>query len=238
MRGYRTGMFDKWHLGTLTTTVTDANRGRPGNTADFAPPWLRGFDVCFATESKVPTYHPMVRPRDFTDHPGKLKDWWDPDIPPENRQHFGTRYWEGQGREVAEDLDGPNSRVIMDRAIPFIRSAAEAGEPFLAVIGFHEPHLPVVAGPEDSAAFAGLDPFARHYHGCITAADREVGRLRAELRRLAFQWELYDLIEDPAESRDLAAEMPEKVAAMAAEIDRWPASVEGCIRRAGESAAP
>ena len=28
-RGYRTGHFGKWHLGTLTKTVKDSNRGGP-----------------------------------------------------------------------------------------------------------------------------------------------------------------------------------------------------------------
>ncbi len=49
--GYRTGLFGKWHLGTLTTEATDSNRGRPSNTQHFARPWERGFDVCLATEA-------------------------------------------------------------------------------------------------------------------------------------------------------------------------------------------
>ena len=31
-KGYATGHFGKWHLGTLTTQVKDANRGRPGDS--------------------------------------------------------------------------------------------------------------------------------------------------------------------------------------------------------------
>jgi arylsulfatase A-like enzyme len=31
-QGYATGHFGKWHLGTLTHTEKDANRGKPGNT--------------------------------------------------------------------------------------------------------------------------------------------------------------------------------------------------------------
>ncbi len=182
--GYRTGHFGKWHLGTLTTEVTDANRGRPGNGAHFAPPWQRGFDVCLSTESKVPTYNPMVRPRDFSDHPGNLRHWWDPDIAPDNTLHYGTRYWNERGKEVTEGLDGPNAKVIMDAAIPFIEDSVARKVPFLAVVWFHEPHWPVVAGPDDTAPFAELSRFEQHYYGCIRAADAQVGRLRRTLRQL------------------------------------------------------
>jgi len=57
--GYATGHFGKWHMGTLTKEVVDANRGgRKKNDSNYAPPWERGFDVCFSTESKSP---PMTR---------------------------------------------------------------------------------------------------------------------------------------------------------------------------------
>jgi hypothetical protein len=36
----------------------------------------------------------------------------------------------------------------MDRALPFIEDAVEAARPFLAVVWFHSPHLPVVTGEE------------------------------------------------------------------------------------------
>ncbi len=183
-RGYRTGHFGKWHLGTLTTEVRDANRGRPGQTQHFAPPWRRDFDVCFSTESKVPTFNPTVRPRDFTHHPGNLRHWWDPEIDPDNVIPYGTRYWNEQGDEVTEDLEGPNVQLIMDRAIPFIRDAVERERPFFAVLWLHEPHWPVVAGRDYREPFAELDPFRQHYYGCIKASDEQIGRLRQELRQL------------------------------------------------------
>ena len=61
-QGYATGHFGKWHLGTLTKTVRESNRGGPKGVKDFSPPWVNGFDACFSTEAKVPTYDPMLKP--------------------------------------------------------------------------------------------------------------------------------------------------------------------------------
>jgi len=63
-KGYVTGHFGKWHLGTLTHTEYDANRGRPGNIREFNSPALHGYDYAFVTESKVPTWDPMKNPVD------------------------------------------------------------------------------------------------------------------------------------------------------------------------------
>ena len=41
--GYATGHFGKWHLGTLTTTIKDANRGGPRGKKHFAPPRDHGY---------------------------------------------------------------------------------------------------------------------------------------------------------------------------------------------------
>ena len=49
-QGYTTGHFGKWHLGTLTKTVKDANRGGPRGAKNYSPPQVNGFDACF-TES-------------------------------------------------------------------------------------------------------------------------------------------------------------------------------------------
>lgn len=162
--GYATGHFGKWHLGTLTVTEKDANRGGPKGKAHFAPPWKHGFDVCFSTESKVPTFDPMKHPR--TGKP------------------YGTHYWKQHGGKVVDNLDGDDSRIIMDRALPFIERSVQAKKPFLAVIWFHAPHLPVVAGPKHRKLYADQPENLQHYYGCISALDDQVGRLRSELRRL------------------------------------------------------
>lgn len=162
--GYRTGHFGKWHLGTLSTTVVESNRGGPRGAAHFAPPWERGFEVCFSTEAKVPTFDPM-------------KD-------PATGDPYGTHYWNERGEIVRENLDGDDARVIVDRVLPFVRASVDQKTPFFAVVWFHTPHLPTEASAADRNRYADLDDETQRYYGCITAMDREVGRLRATLTEL------------------------------------------------------
>jgi arylsulfatase A-like enzyme len=168
-QGYTTGHFGKWHLGTLTTKEKDANRGGPEHAQHYSPPWENGFDVTFATESKVPTYDPMITPVGWNNNPG---------------QPFGTYYWSGPDQKVTENLEGDDSRVIMDRAIPFIQNAVAEETPFFSIIWFHTPHKPVVAGPKHRGIYADRPDKEQHYFGCISAMDEQIGRLRNELRTL------------------------------------------------------
>ena len=159
--GYTTGHFGKWHLGTLTRDQRDGRRGGREDTREhYAPPWENGFDQCFSTEVQMPTWNPAVN------------------------QAFPAQYWTGAGEYATDNLAGDDSRVIMDRAIPFIRQAAENRQPFFTVIWFHAPHEPVVAGPEHRRRYAHLSEGEQHFYGCITALDEQVGRLREELRSL------------------------------------------------------
>lgn len=174
--GYRTGHFGKWHLGTLTRDTVDANRGgNPQFDDDYAPPWGNGFDVSFSTESKVPTWNPMVTPPVSAGDVGRSL---------EAGQPFGTYYWTGPDKIEVVNLEGDDSRIIMDRAIPFIEAAAESDQPFFAVIWFHTPHLPVLTGIQEREAYAHLSVDQQHYYGAITAMDAQVGRLRDKLRAL------------------------------------------------------
>ena len=178
-RGYRTGHFGKWHVGTLTTEIQDSNRGGPRGKRHFSPPWKNGFQVCFSTEAKVPTWDPLLKPKT-----ARGRRWWNPARDPSDAVPYGTRYWNQLGQSITENTRGDDSRVIMDRAVPFIEDAARNKSPFLAVIWFHAPHLPVVAGPKYTAQYADHPDYHRHYYGCITALDEQVGRLRATLQRL------------------------------------------------------
>jgi len=182
-RGYTTGHFGKWHLGTLTRTRPDSRRGGPRGAEYYSPPWENGFDVCFSTEAKVPTWDPMIMPRH-----SEATIWWDAVEDPSQAMPFHTdnepavAYWNERGEVVTDDLEGDDSRVIMDRVLPFVDAAAQAGRPFLAVVWFHAPHKPVVAGPEYAKLYADLEPFRKEYYGAITAMDEQIGRLREHLR--------------------------------------------------------
>ena len=181
--GYRTGHFGKWHLGTLTQTVRDANRGGLAkHRQHFSPPQENGFDVCFSTESKVPTYDPMRKPA------GKARNAWDALPTDAESAAYGTHYWDHRGDIVKENLSGDNSRIIMDRAIPFIETAVADTKAFFAVIWFHTPHLPVVAGPEHQLPYQEVsNTLHRNYYGCVTAMDEQMGRLYDTLVQLKVQ---------------------------------------------------
>ena len=181
-QGYRTGHFGKWHLGTFTTEEKDANRGGLKYPELFNLPAEHGVDLYFATESKVPTCDPMKKPQGETS-----KDAWDCLKPGEPFTPYGTAYWSnrnGKNEKVTDNLAGDDSRVIMDRAIPFIEKAASDEKPFLAVIWFHTPHKPCVAAPEFHEMYKDEPLSERNYYGCITGMDKEIGRLRASLKKL------------------------------------------------------
>jgi len=176
--GYTTGHFGKWHLGTLSKEKGDQKRwgafaARP--VRYYCPPWERDVDVSLVTESKVPTWDPLLDPG-----PTKGKQPAEPTPP----KRYGNDYFTGPGQTVTENTRGDDSRVIMDRVLPFIEGAAERRQPFLAVVWFHTPHSPVVGGPEYREMYADQPEPAQHYYACLTAMDEQVGRLRAELKRL------------------------------------------------------
>jgi arylsulfatase A-like enzyme len=168
-KGYTTGHFGKWHLGTLTKTERDSNRGKPGNDAEYNPPWEHNFDVCFSTEAKVPTWDPMKKPKQGAGGKG-----WQALGADDEFVEYGTYYWDEKGKKVTDNLEGDDSRVIMDRAIPFIERAAKSETPFC---------------PEQFKYYKdkGLSDGAASFYGCITGVDEQMGRLRTELKRLGVE---------------------------------------------------
>lgn len=162
-KGYKTGFFGKWHLGWVEPDKIESR----GN---YSPPWHHGFDEVFATKSAVPTWNPTVYP-----------DNWKGFGKGENGKWGGSIYVHN-GQAVTDNLDGDDSRIIMDRAIPFIEKSINENKPFLATIWFHTPHEPVVAGPEYLALYPNLPVDQKHLYGCITAMDEQIGRLKKVLQ--------------------------------------------------------
>ncbi len=181
-QGYNTGHFGKWHLGTLTASEPDANRGGDKHPELFNPPSAHGFDIFFSTESKVPTWDPMKAPATYS-KPESRKFGWNCIKAGQQSKPYGTHYWTRDGK-VTDDLDGCDSRIMMDRALAFIEKSAVSKIPFLAVIWFHAPHLPCVAGPKYAEMYKDQDFNMQQYAGCITAVDDQMGRLRAKLKEL------------------------------------------------------
>ena len=176
--GYTTGHFGKWHLGTLSKEKGDQKRwgAFAGNPVRYyCPPWERDVDVCFVTESKVPTWDPLIDPGPVKGKKAAAETTGKP---------YGNDYFAGPGQTVTENTRGDDARVIMDRVLPFIRDAVEKKQPFLAVVWFHTPHSPVVGGPKYRQMYADQPEPAQHYYAAVTAMDEQVGRLRAELKQL------------------------------------------------------
>ena len=166
-KGYATGHFGKWHIGTL-----DENRSpkpdRKGRPEYLAEPWERGYDYFFGTESSIST--------------------WDPQPGPYKGGNDGNPYVvydinNGATPEiVTESLSGDDSEVMIDKVIPFIQNAQEDDKPFLAVVWFHAPHEPFEAGPSDKALYSSYSNDEKNYYGCVTAMSRQVGRLNDFLK--------------------------------------------------------
>jgi arylsulfatase A-like enzyme len=92
-------------------------------------------------------------------------------------------YWDRTGR-LPGPMAGDDSKILMDRALSFIGNAVKTGKPFLAVIWFHAPHAPFLAGANHRAPYARFSLSEQHYFGAIAALDEQMGRLRDALRAL------------------------------------------------------
>jgi len=182
--GYATGHFGKWHLGTLTKTVMDANRGgKQDNIQDYSIPTEHGYDVFFSTESKVPTYDPMIKPSMFGEGESK-KFGWRAVKSEDATKPFGTAYWVGENQNVSENLKGDDSKILMDRVLPFIEKANKENNPFFTTVWFHTPHLPVVSDSLHRSYYNEMDLDKQIYYGTITAMDEQIGRMWNTLEEL------------------------------------------------------
>ncbi|MBD0831000.1 sulfatase-like hydrolase/transferase [Aestuariibaculum sediminum] len=181
---YATGHFGKWHLGTLTRSVSDANRGgNPDFHNDYSLPTEHGYDEFFCTESKVPTFDPMFFPTHFSEDESK-RYGWKAIKNKDSVQNYGTAYWIGQDKKAINNLEGDDSKIIMDRLIPFIEKAHQNSIPFFSTVWLHTPHLPVVSDSLHRSKYDHLPLDKQLYYGAISAMDEQIGRLWKNLEEL------------------------------------------------------
>ncbi len=160
-KGFNTGHFGKWHLGTLSETVSAKGPKRKPKE-NYSPPSWHGYDTSFVTESAVSTWDPTkgVRAKN------------------------NPFYLDGQPLDPNDPtLQGGASKVVMDKALAHINESVSQNKPFFTVIWFHAPHKPVVAGPEYLKMYQGHGR-AAHYYGVVTEMDEQIGRLRETLAAL------------------------------------------------------
>ena len=182
--GYKTGHFGKWHVGGLSKTIKQSYFAGP--PTGYAPPWEHGYDICFATESMMPTYNPYYHiGGDFGTNSYR---YIQNEAVTYGQEIGGFRwrdyYWTGPGQFVDEWLKGDDSEIIMDQTLNFIEQASQNDQPFFATVWFHAVHTPVVAGDEDRALYPEEEIEAQHWFGTITAMDRQIGRLRKQLQEM------------------------------------------------------
>ncbi len=97
--------------------------------------------------------------------------------------------WHRDYADIQEQ--GYSTELLGSEAVRFIDSVP-AGERFLLYLSFNAPHLPLDPKPEDLAAYRALPEWSDwrrggrqkpEYAAMVTAMDREIGRVLAELAR-------------------------------------------------------
>ncbi len=180
-KGYATAHFGKWHLGIHTRKERDANRGGKGrHFKHYSVPSMHGYDEYFCTESKVPTYDPMISPVVYNEGESR-KYGWSAIKKGEESKEYNTAYWVGNEEKVLKNLEGDDTKVIMDRLLPFIEKSVNTKKPFFTTVWPHTPHLPVVTSDYYKNKYYGMTNKQKLYYGCITAMDDQIGRLWKDL---------------------------------------------------------
>jgi arylsulfatase A-like enzyme len=152
--GYATGHFGKWHLGGILFADGKTNRGSMPENGVQPGETMR---------------NPSAQGFDRWFSHG---NWFD--LNPDKMFDNG---------KPAGQLVGDTSDIVMGKALEWIREQAAKKQPFFAVIWFPSPHGPHKALDKDKAAY--LDkPGNPDFYGEMTGVDRNMGLLRAELRKM------------------------------------------------------
>lgn len=184
--GYATGHFGKWHVGDLSQTLKEGYAPGVIDTANYSPPWENGFDEAYSVYSSMPLYNAYYLPCDpkgpdscrmVMDKPVALGQTTGGFI-------WNMRVWTGPGKFVDEWLKGTFDKLVMNKAIDFIKRKSEEKKPFLSLIWLTTPHTPVIASNEHRALYPGLSMREQHWYGAITAMDEQIGYLKEQLKAL------------------------------------------------------
>ena len=85
------------------------------------------------------------------------------------------------------DLKGDSSKIIVEKALEFIKEKSSQNIPFFTVIWDGSPHDPFLASSKDRSHFKTLDELSQNHYGELVAFDRSLGLLRKSLRELKLE---------------------------------------------------
>jgi arylsulfatase len=157
-RGYATGVWGKWHLGSSEERF----------------PTQQGFDEWYGIpRTYTEAFWPSFNETDSVWPSVGANQGWNADVaPPEPiyEAHKGEK-----ARKVAE-LDVQRRRSmeaeITTRAVEFIRRSAKAGKPFFAFVSFSLVHMPTLPNPEFAGKTGNGD-----WADCLAEMDHRTGQI-------------------------------------------------------------
>ena len=168
--GYTSAHFGKWHIGELDKDLAQHH---------YMPPWEAGFDVTFSTRNVIPTCDP------YKIMSSNAKD-------PEARLKVNKQLYYDNGVMIPLDialkdptLQGDDCRIMMDRAVKFVREMAAKDEPFYIYLCFHAVHTKLVPVEKyHKKYYSDMTLKEANYFTNISAIDAQMGRLRDLLKEL------------------------------------------------------
>jgi arylsulfatase len=157
-RGYATGIWGKWHLGS----------------AEARFPTHQGFDEWYGIPR---TYDEGLWPslnetNSIWPSVGDKQGWNASVVPPE---YIYEAHKGGKARQVAElnvDRRRTMEAEITNRAVDFIKRNANAGEPFFAYVAFSLVHFPTLPNPEFAGKTGNGD-----WADCLAEMDYHTGQI-------------------------------------------------------------
>lgn len=167
-RGYATGIWGKWHLGSSEERFPT----HQGFDEWYGIP--RSYDEClWPSTGETNGLWPSVGRR----------QGWDPKVAEPEYIHEARK---GEKARRLKPLDVEQRRLmeaeITRRCIEFMRRQVNAGKPFFAYVSFSLMHLPTLPNPEFAGSTGNGD-----WADCLAEMDHRVGRLLDTLKSLGVE---------------------------------------------------